>query len=618
MSPKKKTILRSVKESTLASRVERLEKSDKKFRDVISRLRKNEEIYKKLTMASKEAVIITDLDANIRYVSEHTVNMYGGMHTSDFLGKNLIELIAPEDRAGALESSKRIISEGFISDLEYRFLKFNGKRFPGDISATLIRNRMDKPVAIMYALRDLTRTKMTENVLKITEDKYRMVFNNANDAIVLYQMDGTPGKFMEVNDVACRMLGYERDALLKLTFNDLIAPDFVKKSSGAEALLRANGGVVFETCIVKADAVMMACEISAHVFIMDSSRAVIAIIRDVTLRKKYQDELEESERMYRSLIDLSPDAVIIVNSEGKIIYASERALEMNGAPGMDLFVGRNVADIVSSEEKQKTLDAIKTMFDSGGLHNMEFVLNRYDGTKMTGDASGSVLRTASGRVKGAIITVRDITEKKKIARELEESYAAVKKIMDGIIKAMEKLVEKKDMYTVGHQHRTAQLAKAIAEKMGLSKEQVSCIYLSSLIHDIGKIFVPGVILNKPGELTANEYEIIKKHPEAGYEVLKTVDFPYPIADIILQHHERLDGSGYPYGLKGDKISIESRILSVADVVEAITFARPYRPAFGVDKALEEIMNKRGTQFDPEVVDVCRKLLKEQNFKFEQV
>jgi putative nucleotidyltransferase with HDIG domain len=200
--------------------------------------------------------------------------------------------------------------------------------------------------------------------------------------------------------------------------------------------------------------------------------------------------------------------------------------------------------------------------------------------------------------------------------DLNQSYTAVKKIMDGIINAMEKLVEKKDLYTVGHQRRTAQLARAIAAQMGLPPEQINCVYISALIHDIGKIFVSGAILNKNGPLTAAEYDIIKQHPEAGYEVLKTIDFPWPIADIILQHHERLDGSGYPYGLKSERIYLESRIISVADVVEAITFARPYRPAFGIDKALEEIDAGKGRLYDPEVVDITFSLMKEQDFKFE--
>jgi HD-GYP domain-containing protein (c-di-GMP phosphodiesterase class II) len=140
--------------------------------------------------------------------------------------------------------------------------------------------------------------------------------------------------------------------------------------------------------------------------------------------------------------------------------------------------------------------------------------------------------------------------------------------------------------------------------------------MAAIIHDIGKIFVSDKILNKKEKLTGDEYDIIKKHPEAGYEVLKTIDFPWPLADIILQHHERLDGSGYPYGLKGDGIYLESRIISVADVVEAITFERPYRPAMGIDRALAEIEDKKGKLYDPEIVDICVDLFREKKFNWE--
>jgi PAS domain S-box-containing protein/putative nucleotidyltransferase with HDIG domain len=610
------------KRKPLLSKIARLENSEKKLKTAISGLKKTEEVYKKLTMASKEAITITDLDAVITYVSERTVEVHGGSDPSEFIGRDLIELIAPEDRIKALEYFKRAVSEGFLSNVEYKFLKMNGKRFTGEISATVIKSPHGKPVALIYAVRDLTKVKYTENALKITEDKYRALLSNANDAIVLHPVDvfeaGGSGKFIEVNDMACRMFGYDRNDLLNMTPGDLQAKDCRDAAGRASEELAEKGHAIFETCIIRAGGERITCEVSSQVLKIDGVDVAISIIRDITQRKKAEEELKESEEMYRSLVDLSPDAVLIADMQGKIVYASNRALEMNGAPGMEFFIGRKITDIVAPEERDKAVAALAEVYKKAPVHGIEMKLVRYDGRVITGEASAAVIRSGDGREKGVMITVRDITEKKKVDEELKQSYTAVKKIMDGIINAMEKLVEKKDMYTVGHQHRTAQLAKAIAVDMGLPREQVNCIFISALIHDIGKIFVSGSILNKNGPLTKEEYDIIKKHPEAGYEVLKTIDFPWPIADIILQHHERLDGSGYPYGLKEDKIYLESRIISVADVVEAITFARPYRPAFGVDKALEEVVNNKGTLFDTEVVDICQSLLKEKGFEFEKV
>jgi putative nucleotidyltransferase with HDIG domain len=177
-------------------------------------------------------------------------------------------------------------------------------------------------------------------------------------------------------------------------------------------------------------------------------------------------------------------------------------------------------------------------------------------------------------------------------------------------------VETRDPYTSGHQKRVSNLARVIAQEMGLSKDITDSIRMAGIIHDIGKISVPAEILSKPTKLSNMEFGLIKVHPQTGYDILKEVELPYPIAKTVLQHHERLDGSGYPQGLKGENIILEARVLAVADVVEAMASYRPYRPAKGVDVALEEIEKNKGILYDPEVVEVCLKLFKEKGFKFE--
>ncbi len=166
----------------------------------------------------------------------------------------------------------------------------------------------------------------------------------------------------------------------------------------------------------------------------------------------------------------------------------------------------------------------------------------------------------------------------------------------------------RDPYTAGHQKRVTDLACAIAEEMSLSKEQIEGLQMAGLIHDVGKILVPAEILSKPGRLTEIDFSMIETHPKVGYDILKTIEFPYPVAQIVIQHHERMDGSGYPAGLTGKEILLEARILAVADVVEAIASHRPYRPALGQDKAIEEISQNRGVLYDPKAVDACLKVL----------
>lgn len=196
---------------------------------------------------------------------------------------------------------------------------------------------------------------------------------------------------------------------------------------------------------------------------------------------------------------------------------------------------------------------------------------------------------------------------------LQKSEMKLRSSLLDSISAIAATVEMRDPYTAGHQRRVAQLATAMARELGLPEQEIEGLYLASVVHDLGKIKIPAEILSKPGKLTHLEYALIQEHARSGHEILKAIDFPWPIAEIVLQHHERLDGSGYPQGLKGDQTLIEAKILAVADVVEAMTSHRPYRAGLGVAAALEEISRKRGIAFCEKVVDACVKLFREQGF-----
>ena len=206
-------------------------------------------------------------------------------------------------------------------------------------------------------------------------------------------------------------------------------------------------------------------------------------------------------------------------------------------------------------------------------------------------------------------------EKEKRAAELTIANKELQDSLEDTVRAIATIGEMRDPYTSGHQVRVADLAAAIAKQLGLHDEQVHAIHLAGMVHDLGKIKIPVDILSKPGRITDIEFSLIKVHPQAGYDILKGIDFPWPIAQMVLQHHERLDGSGYPQGLKGDDILLEARILSVADVVEAMSSHRPYRPGLGIEVALAEITKQRGIYFDPQVVDVCLALFREQHYSF---
>jgi len=210
---------------------------------------------------------------------------------------------------------------------------------------------------------------------------------------------------------------------------------------------------------------------------------------------------------------------------------------------------------------------------------------------------------------------RELAERKYAEEESKRYSEKLQALIEDITKAMALTTELRDPYTSGHQQRVTRLAHAIAKEMDLNKETIAEIRVAGTLHDIGKMYIPSEILTKPGRLTEIEFDMIRTHPKVGYHILKTIEFPWPVAPIVLQHHERKDGSGYPSGLSAEDIFPEARILGVADVVEAMASHRPYRPALGIDKALKEIFQKRGSLYYPEVVDACLKLFATKRFKF---
>ncbi len=231
------------------------------------------------------------------------------------------------------------------------------------------------------------------------------------------------------------------------------------------------------------------------------------------------------------------------------------------------------------------------------------------------DASpyGYIIKPFEKRNLATVLTLA--LHKYHLEKSLTESFLKLKNILNGALHAIAKAVEVRDPYTAGHQKRVGELSKAIAQTMGLSEDMVETIYVAGTIHDIGKISVPAEILSKPTRLSEAEYMLIKGHPLTGYEILREIELPSIVSEVVYQHHERIDGSGYPKNLDGGHIHLESKIVAVSDVVESMSSHRPYRPALGLEKAIEEIISNRNVIYDPEVVDACVSLLREREFSF---
>jgi len=335
-------------------------------------------------------------------------------------------------------------------------------------------------------------------------------------------------------------------------------------------------------------------------------------IQDLTEAEKYRQVIKESEERYRVLTESMLDGILLTDANGRIIYANPVALEMFGFKDIKEFQTKTFFDLILPRFIERAATDFKLISSGKGEFLVEYQVRDVKGTSFWVEAIGS--RTVFGDKESNLICLRDITERKLAEESLKRMQGRMKEVLEKTVSALSRTIAEKDPYTSEHQRRVSKLACAIAEKMGLSSDFIDGLRIASILHDIGKIYVPGEILSAPRPLTEIEMALVRLHPVKGYHILEDIDFPWPVAKIILQHHERIDGSGYPYGTVDDEILLEARILAVADVVEAMSSHRPYRGALGIECALKEIESKKGICYDEGVVNTCKVIL-EKDFHF---
>ena len=332
-------------------------------------------------------------------------------------------------------------------------------------------------------------------------------------------------------------------------------------------------------------------------------------------RKRTEEALRESEQRISHHVQHTPLAVIEWDTEFRVVQWNPAAEKIFGYP-QEEAKGRHSSFIVP-EVYRKHVDRVWSglMSRRGGDRSTNENVTK-DGRTIFCEWYNTPLIDGHGRVVGVASLAQEVTERKLAEEALRKGLDKLRTTLKASIDSLASAIEMRDPYTAGHQERVTRLARAIGEEMGLDGERLEAIEIAGAIHDIGKLYVPAEILSKPTKLTEIEYALIKMHAQAGFTILSKIDFPWPIADIVHQHHEYLNGSGYPQGLHGKDILLESKILCVADVVEAMSSHRPYRPALGIQAALDEISQKRGLLYDREVVDACSRLFREKKFKFE--
>ena len=557
--------------------------------------------------SSKDMFFLKDADMHLILANDAYLKFLGRKR-EDAIGRINYELlpapIAEQCARGDKEvllRGKNVVFEEHGGDRVYETMKF-----PVYF--------LDGTAGVGGVVRDVTDLRATEKALKESEERFRSIFENAT--IGLY-MTTPEGKILMANPTLVNMLGYS-------SFDELATRDLSKEGyepgysrERFQQRMEKEGEIMgLESAWTRRDGTVL--------FVRESARAVRSVdgsilhyegtVEDITERKQAEENLKRQSLRLENVISGASVGTWEWNVQTGEMTVNEIWAQIIGYRLEEIApVSKSTwEEMINPEDLERVNERLQLHFE-GKLpyYDCELRKKHRDGHWVWVYDRGTLMtRTADGRPLMMFGTYTDITERKNAEEKLRRALQTT-------IEMLTQAVERRDPYTAGHQRRVAGLAAEIALAMGMDTEAADEIRMTGYVHDIGKISVPAEILSKPGKLSVIEMNIIKEHPQNGREILQDVEASMPLAEIVYQHHERLDGSGYPKGLRGEDILLEARILAVADVVEAIFSNRPYRPAKGLDAALEEIEKNRGILYDPQVVDVCLDLFREKGYALEE-
>ena len=568
---------------------------DKKY---LQALKESDERFRSIVLWSPDAIIVTDVEGKIEYMNPTAEKVFNRKLES-FVGKDFglaivngesteIDIVRPGKDTG--------VGEMYVVETEWLGEK-----------------------AHLITIRDITDRKKAEEALRESENKYRLLANNVHDVIFVLDMNL---KYTYISPSVKILRGYEPEELLQQTPAGMLTPssmDLAMKTIAETMELEKtehreiNVSRTLQLEMIRKDGTTVWTEVKFSL-IRDENQQLVNIMgvtRDITERKQAERALLESEEKYRLVVENAKESIIITQ-DMKLVFVNNAAISMVGY-SKEILTLKSFTDFIHPDDRNMVVDHhIKRIKGEEVPPVYSFRVIGQDGTVIWCELNAAVIQW-----KGKPATLNflnNITERRKSEEELKQTLESLRKSIGATIQTMVSAVEMRDPYTAGHQLRVADLACSIAAEIGLPQDKIDGIRMAGSIHDIGKLSIPAEILSKPTKLTDIEFSLIKEHSRSGYEMLKDVESPWPLAQIVYQHHERMDGSGYPRNLKGNEILIEARIMAVADVVEAMASHRPYRPGLGIEVALEEIEKNKGIFYDDAVADACLRLFREKGYQ----
>jgi PAS domain S-box-containing protein len=570
--------------------------------------------------SSHDAIHSRDLEGVITSWNAAAEALYG-YAAEEAIGHDGTILLTPGRYGDTKALIKRVLREDRGFGFATQHLCKDGSQVDVVLSLSALRDAGGEITGITFISRDVREQMRADRELRESEQKFAAAFHASPDLMMITRL--SDGLVLEVNEGFTRLLGYERAETVGRTTAELAIWVDPQARAAFVASLEASGETgETETVLRRKDGTLITAVHSARSMEVQGEASVLSVVHDVTEHRQAEAALRGSEAQLRALVDTLPDLVWLKDAEGVYLSCNRRFESFFGAAEQEI-VGKTDYDFIDTDLADFFRQHDKAALAAGGpTTNEEDLVFAEDGHSEAVETIKTPVYASDGRFIGVLGVGRDITDRKQAeeqlrgqAEQLRGQAEQLRRTVEGAVLAMSRMVESRDPYTAGHERRVGELATAIGAKMGMTDEELDALRLAGTIHDIGKIAVPAEILSKPGRLGELEFSIIKAHPATAFDILADVDFGSPVAEMVLQHHERLDGSGYPRGLSGAEILPEARILAVADVVEAMSSHRPYRAALGMEAALAEVRAHAGVKFDAEVVAVCVRLIEEQGFQF---